>query len=232
MKNSRIANVVFAFAGILAATGSLIQVDPILKPSYDVFGPSKVEAGSLVLLSVQGKDVKWQIFPEVPFQTYGENHEFLATTFKAPGDYLVVAAFLDKGGKIHLEKQLILSWTSGADSRKPDPEPEPEIPTENTKFAEVAQQVQEICKDLDRETASALATNFLSVAENINLGKYETVKEILSETGKLNRTVIAISPVTTKIQLIVTQKRFSQELVTMEDFQDLWTQIAKGLLTL
>ena len=241
--NTKIANLILAFAASLAAVGSVVQVDPAVDIKHEVFGPSNVEAGSLVLLSVQGTDVKWEVFPEVPVETYGDNNAFLATAFQNPGDYLVVCAFKDTDGNVRIEKQLIHSGTDEPIA-EPETEPEPEIvivlepvvepepdPLPNTKYPEVASEIANVAdkSQLDPETAEILAANFLAVAERIADGAYETPAEILRDTAALNRPVIKVGAVTTKIQLIISKNRFDNEVVDMDDYHDLWTQISEGL---
>lgn len=252
--NKKIANLILTTAAVLATVGTVSQVDPAVDPNHEIFCPGKVEAGSLVLMNVQGNDVRWDIFPEVPVETYGEHNSQLATAFQDVGDYLVVAAFTDTDGRVRLEKQLV----SALDELSPTPAPpEPRIETTieeeveasvledvdipvfepvpdshpNTKYPDVKQKIVDVCvrSKLSVDKARTLSGNFLTVAENIRLGKYGEPKEVLRETSNLNRPHIKTGVFTTKLQVIVSTMRFDGEVVTLDDYQDLWTQIGEGL---
>ena len=248
--NKKIANLVFALAASLAAVGSISQVDPAVEVNHEVFGPSIVEAGALVLLNVQGDDVQWEVFPEVPIETYGDDNAFLATAFKDAGDYLVVCAFTDTDGRVRIEKQLIASEEPESAVTIPDEPPEivilnppttipvvipPEPVPDNfvdTKYPEVRSSVAEVAanSNLSKETARVIGQNFAAVAARIAAGAYDNPTEVLRDTAALNRPLIKVGAVTTQIQLIVSQKRFNKEVVGLEDYQDLWTEIAEGLI--
>lgn len=240
--NKKIANLILAFAATLATVGSVAKVDPAVDVKHEVFGPSSVEAGSLVLLNVQGTDVQWEVFPSVPIETYGEQNAFLATSFKDAGDYLVVCAFTDTDGKVRIEKQLI---TAGNVTPAPDLpsvveeddedipvwEPTPD-PLANTKYPDVKPKVQEVAtnSNLAAETARQIGANFLEVRDRIDAGVYKNPSEVLRDTASLNRPLIKVGAVTTQIQVIVSRKRFSKEVESLEDYADLWTQIGEGLV--
>jgi len=240
--NKKIANLIFALAASLAAAGSVAKVDPAVDKDYEVFGPSNVEAGSLVLLSVQGTDVQWDVFPNVPIETYGEENAYVATSFQNPGDYLVVCGFVDDGGRVRLERQLIESVDPTPTVAPPLPpsvvepievvviEPIPD-PYPNTMYPDVADKIIDIAtkSNLSKETARAIGENFGRVASQTQAGVYSEPSEILRDTAALNRPIIKVGAVTTQIQLLISKKRFAGEVVSLEDYQDLWTQISEGL---
>lgn len=234
--NKKIANLILAVAASIAAAGTVAKVDPAGEVNHEVFGPSNVEAGSLVLLSVQGTDVQWEVFPSVPVETYGEQNAFLATAFKDAGDYLVVCAFTDTEGRVRIEKQLITAGTPTIAPPLPPSIVEPPVvivePQRDTKYPEVYDEVVGIAtkSNLAPATANEIGSNFLAIAARIEAGEYTNPSEILRDTAELNRPLIKVGAVTTQIQVIVSRKRFADELTSVDDYADLWTQIGEGLV--
>lgn len=251
--NKNAANLAFAAAAALIGGVVTINVDPAIDTSKaEIFAPAVVEAGALTIFSTQGTDVNWEIHPDIPSQAFGENQSSLATSFQKVGNYLVIASYLDQNGEVQLRTHEVVAERPGPtpapplpdqpDAPEPDedisvlviPEPDP-VPDNypNTAFPEVRAEIESICNETQIEPARAceLAKNFTKVAERIESGELKTVAGVLRETQVANRPVIRVSKATTKIQLVVSQKRFDGELGDVAAYADLWHEIASGLAT-
>lgn len=239
MKNKTVANFAFAAAAVVASTITTFKVDPAIDHSKDeILAPATVEAGALTIFSTVGKDVQWDIYPEILSQPFGEHDSSLATSFQVPGDYLVVCSWLDDEGKVQLRKHPIHVKPFG---QTPAPTPAPVLPdprppvvnpdTSDTSFPDVAAEVEIICRDTlaDVVRCCELARNFTTIANKIASGDYTLVAAVLRDTAALNKRVAKVDETSTRIQLLVSRKRYDGLLGNVAAYEDLWRQLARGL---
>ena len=249
--NSKSSKLVMAAATALLAASTVVKVLP--PPSHDVsniLAPSTVEAGALTLLKVQGTDVVWRIFPEIPMEVYGDNDSFMATSFSQPGEYLVVASYLDEDGNV-VVRSAHVNASSPEPTRAPpisvrpvapespvvsivEPpqviEPEPD-PMADTIFPGASGKVEQACRKskIPLDQVKGLAANFKSIADRIDAGEFENGGQVVRETAKLNRAISTVNKATTQIQLMISTNRHTGKMKELVDYADLWTQISEGL---
>ena len=236
-QNQRVANVIFGIAATIFGAASLVKVDQLPQPDSDIFSPSAVEAGVLTTFSVQGSDVQWTVIPSVEMTVYGDENSFMATSFKEEGTYIVVAAY-SVDGKTQLR---VKSVDVGVTSEQPsapetDSGPQPEAEQEPgqkvvTKYSDVAPYVEQSARasELDREAAIRLSNNFLMIARDIDEGVFENPRQVTAATAIANKRLNLTSQTAVDIQLLISNLKFKGDLVTLEDYADLWKQIGEGL---
>jgi hypothetical protein len=237
--NQRVSQVIFGAAIALFGAASLVQVDQLPQPESDIFSPTAVEAGVMTVFSVQGSDVQWTVIPYVPMTIYGEGNSFMATSFKEEGSYTVVSAYQVEG-KTQLRVSTVSVGVSSEQEVAPEPEQpvvepepidEPEVSEIPTKYPDVALYIERSAREsnLDKDIATQLSNNFTMVARDIENGVLEVPRQVTTATVIANRRLNLTSQTAIDIQKTITSFKVKGELETVEDYKDLWTQIAQGL---
>lgn len=233
-----IAVLIFAVPiGITVYRGEGRAVAPPLPPIFTpvegqaIDGTNTAVIGELVRLNVDGEKVKWTCLPPVKdLETYGTYNEKCVVSFRANGEYTVVAAVV-KDDVLSLETHKI---AVGGIAFVPDPT-NPTVPTPGavTLDSDLANQVRSWCIEYKADKAQAvkLANNFQQVGSEIQAGSVKTTGEIIGRTANLNSAISlsGFDGVMAKIQAYLTQQADSGQLVTPEQHTKVWLSIASGL---
>ncbi len=198
---------------------------PVVEGS-GILGPQTANVGEMVRLSASGEQVEWKCLPENKnIQVYGDNNNNLVASFEAPGVYTIFAA-RNEGGELHAD--LIQINVGGVAPPKPVT---PGTPAPVT--GELSAQVSSWCKAaaVDKTAAGNLAANFETAASEINLGTLKDAQSIIARTAELNATLTlkGFDPVMGQLQAYLTTESDAGRLVTAEQHNIVWRQIAAGL---
>lgn len=238
---SKVGKLILLVAAILGLSAPLAYkmyspTDTDFTPAsaVEILGPEQAEVGELVRLKAPGENVKWQLIPESnDAQVYGDNNENLNVSFRTSGRYLFIAASISEGGDPVLAT---LQITVGSN---PGPEPvpgpnNPVTPTEPVKNTELVNAVTQWAQkaNLPKETASQLARNFSTVAQEAATGSLTSPGELIKRTGSLNSTlsqVPELAPFMGELQRYLTQQGEANSLNNLEQHRAVWAAIAAGL---
>lgn len=208
---------------------------PIFTPveGQAIDGSNEAVVGELVRISVDGEKVKWTCLPPIKdLETYGTYNEKCVVSFRANGEYTVIAAVV-KDDTLSLETHKI---AVGGVIFTPDPTnptaPVP-VPGAVTLDSDLANRVRSWCIEykVDKAQTVKLASNFHQVGSEIQAGSVKTTGEIIGRTATLNSatSLSGFDGVMAKIQAYLTQQADSGQLVTPEQHAKVWFSIASGL---
>jgi hypothetical protein len=216
--------VAFVCTGFASLVVSLDQTSFNVDSRPPLVAPAEAEVGELVRIHSGSEQVKWMIIPEViDYQEYGVGS--LAISFRAPGDYIVVAA--TGGHFLELQKRVItVTGNAGPETPKT-----PEIPlvpevSKPPGVSTLASQVTAWCQEakVTPSVAARLAENFSTIASSSSVSDVST---LLRETATLNSLIPAGShqQVLAKVQAAIIKPPRPE---SVEDYRKIWKEVSEG----
>ena len=213
-------------------------------PKAVIVGPSGGIPGDLLVLDSsesEGDHFAWMVEPS----EVNEKPSFLVLeqgrkciVCSVPGKYIVVLAASSADGVQLAKWTVVVAGDRPEPQPKPNPNPKPKPEPQPTPskygLVEVARGAVALVPAESRGKSAALADAFDSVASQIAAGALRTVEAIIDSNRIQSKAALgddydAWKPATTTISKAVGELAADGKLKTLEQHQEAWEEIAKGL---